>query len=331
MRCLLKLKIICLTLKIKIIFLLKNPVIAFLKLIRIENLLIIALTQCCIQYFVLKDFLEYTKFTPFLFFISILSTTLIAAAGYIINDYFDVKTDKINRPETVVLDVTIKRRMAMLLHIVFNAIGLILGLYLALKCHNVKLVTFQLLSIILLWFYSTHFKKQLLVGNLVVSTLTATIPLLPLVYDFYFTPEINPFIIEYIKTIMKSLVYVVVGYSLFAFLTSFAREVIKDMEDYKGDVQTGCKTMPIVWGMVTSKVVTFFVVSITIGFLLLACLHFFKKQDFLPLYYIVGLIILPLIIIVLLTVTAKTSKDFKMASLLLKFVMLFGIAFTYFI
>ena len=279
---------------------LKNPFIAFLKLIRIENLLIIALTQCCIQYFVLNDFVEYTKFTPFLFFISILSTTLIAAGGYIINDYFDVKTDKINRPETVVLDVIIKRRWAMLLHIVFNAIGLILGLYLALKCQNLKLVTFQILSIVLLWFYSTHFKKQLLIGNLVVSTLTATIPLLPLIYDFYFTPEINPFIIEYTKTIMKSLVYMVFGYSLFAFLTSFAREVIKDMEDYKGDVQTGCKTMPIVWGMVTSKVVTFFVISITIGFLLLACLHFFKKQDFLPLYYIVGLIIFPLIVIILI-------------------------------
>ncbi len=310
---------------------LKNPFIAFLKLIRIENLLIITLTQCCIQYFVLNDFVEYTKFTPFLFFISILSTTLIAAGGYIINDYFDVKTDKINRPETVVLDVIIKRRWAMLLHIVFNAVGLALGLYLALKCQNLKLVTFQLLSIVLLWFYSTHFKKQLLIGNLVVSTLTATIPLLPLIYDFYFTPEINPFIIEYIRTIMKSLIYVVVGYSLFAFLTSFAREVIKDMEDYEGDVQTGCKTMPIVWGMVTSKVVTFFVVSITIGFLLLACLHFIKQQNFLPLYYIVGLIIFPLIVIIFITVTAKSSKGFKMASLLLKFVMLFGIAFTYFI
>ena len=130
---------------------------------------------------------------------------------------------------------------------------------------------------------------------------------------------------------MKSLIYVVVGYSLFAFLTSFAREVIKDMEDYKGDVQTGCKTMPIVWGMVTSKVVTFFVISITIGFLLLACFHFSKKQDFFSLYYIISLIIIPLTVIVLITVTAKNSKDFKMASLLLKFVMLFGIAFTYFI
>ena len=310
---------------------LTNPVIAFLKLIRIENLVIIILTQCCIQYFVLNDFLIYTSFNTSLFFISMLSTTLIAAAGYIINDYFDVKTDKINRPDTVVLDVTIKRRWAMLLHIVFSTIGLLLGLFLALKCHHIKIVAFQVLSIVLLWFYSTHFKKQLLIGNLVVSILTAAIPLLPFIYDFYFMLELNSFVMEIIKPIVKPLFYSVLAYSVFAFLTSFTREVIKDMEDYKGDVQTGCKTMPIVWGLVTSKVVAFFVLIITIGCLLLVCLHYFKSQNFVPLYYILGLIILPLISIVLMTVSAKSSKDFKMASLLLKFVMLFGIAFTYFI
>lgn len=310
---------------------LTNPIIAFLKLIRIENLVIMILTQCCIQYFVLDDFIKYTSFNSTLFFISLLSTTLIAAAGYIINDYFDVKTDKINRPESVVLDVTIKRRWAMLLHIIFSAIGLVLGLYLALKCHHIKIVAFQLLSIVLLWFYSTHFKKQLLVGNLVVSLLTAAIPLLPFIYDFYFMIDLNPITMELVIPMMKPLFYSVLAYSIFAFLTSFTREVIKDMEDYKGDVQTGCKTMPIVWGMVTSKVVSFFTVVITIGCLLLVCLHFFKSQNFLPLYYILGLIILPLISIVLITVSAKSSKDFKMASLLLKFVMLFGIAFTYFI
>lgn len=219
----------------------------------------------------------------------------------------------------------------MLLHIIFSAIGLVLGLYLALKCHHIKIVVFQLLSIVLLWFYSTHFKKQLLVGNLVVSLLTAAIPVLPFIYDFYFMIDLNPIAMKLVIPMMKPLFYSVLAYSIFAFLTSFTREVIKDMEDYKGDVQTGCKTMPIVWGMVTSKVVSFFTVVITIGCLLLVCLHFFKGQNFLPLYYILGLIILPLISIVLITVAAKSSKDFKMASLLLKFVMLFGIAFTYFI
>jgi len=308
--------------------LLKNPFIAFLKLIRIENLLIIAITQICIKYFVFAPFTEYSNFTPFLFSISLTSTLLIAAGGYIINDYFDVKTDKINRPETVVIDVSIKRRWAMLLHIVFNTIGLLLGLYLALKCHQLKLVTIQVLSILLLWFYSTHFKKQLLIGNLVVSLLTAAIPIMPMLYDYYLAGNINSIFLSFIQSFLNTLIIIVLSYSAFAFLTSFAREVIKDMEDYKGDVQTGCRTMPIVWGMVTSKVVTFFIIIITIGLLLLACLKFIALEKTIAVYYILPLIVFPLILLLIQTTRAQTSKDFKMASLLLKFTMLFGIGFT---
>jgi len=308
--------------------LLKNPIIAFFKLIRIENLLIIAITQWCIKYLIFAPINEFSKFTPTLFTISLISTLLIAAAGYIINDYFDVKTDKINRPETVVIDVIIKRRWAMILHIILNGIALVLGLYLALKCHSLKLLMFQLLSILLLWFYSTHFKKQLLIGNIVVSLLTATIPLMPMVYEYYLIGGISSLTSFLIGDFIKTLVIIVLGYSAFAFLTSFAREVIKDMEDYKGDIQTGCKTMPIVWGMITSKVVTFFLIVITIGLLFLASFKFYKEQQLIAVYYILGLVVLPLIILLFQTMRAKTSKDFKMASLLLKFTMLFGISFT---
>jgi 4-hydroxybenzoate polyprenyltransferase len=224
--------------------------------------------------------------------------------------------------------VIIKRRWAMILHIIFNGIGLLLGLYLALKCHSLKLLTFQILSILLLWFYSTHFKKQLLIGNIVVSLLTATIPIMPLVYEYYLIGGIDSLSSFLIGDFLKILVIIIIGYSAFAFLTSFAREVIKDMEDYKGDIQTGCKTMPIVWGIITSKVVTFFLIVITIGLLLLASFKFYKEQQYLAIYYILGLVILPLIILLIQIIRAKTSKDFKMASLLLKFVMLFGIAFT---
>ncbi len=307
---------------------LKNPIIAFFKLIRIENLLIIAITQWCIKYLIFAPINEFSKFTPTLFTISLISTILIAAAGYIINDYFDVKTDKINRPETVVIDVTIKRRWAMILHIILNGIALLLGLYLALKCHSLKLLMFQLLSTLLLWFYSTHFKKQLLIGNIVVSLLTATIPLMPMVYEYYLIGGISSLTSFLIGDFIKTLVIIVLGYSAFAFLTSFAREVIKDMEDYKGDIQTGCKTMPIVWGMITSKVVTFFLIVITIGLLFLASFKFYKEQQLIAVYYILGLVVLPLIILLFQTMRAKTSKDFKMASLLLKFTMLFGISFT---
>ncbi len=309
---------------------LRNPFIAFLKLIRIENLLIIAITQICIKYLVFSTINEVSNFSITLFSISLASTLLIAAAGYIINDYFDVKTDKINRPETVVVDVSIKRRWAMILHIIFSVTGLLLGLYLALKCHNLKLLSFQILSIILLWFYSTHFKKQLLVGNIVVSLLTATIPVMPMVYDYYLG-GVDYRLLLFLTPFLKTLIIIVFGYSGFAFLTSFAREVIKDMEDYKGDVQTGCKTMPIVWGIITSKVVTFFVIIITIGLLLLAGLKFYYENQYIAVYYITFLVLLPLVVLMIMVMRSKTSKDFKMASLLLKFIMLFGIAFTFII
>lgn len=308
---------------------LKIPFIAFLKLIRIENLIIIVATQFCIKYFVFSSINEYSKLTPLLFNLMVLSTVLIAASGYIINDYFDVKTDKINRPETVVLDVSIKRRWAMVLHIVFNSIGLLIGFYLAIKCHHISLIIFQLISIILLWFYSTNFKKQLLVGNIVVSVLTATIPLMPMIYDYSISGPIDPLVEMLLGSYLSSLFKIVLVYSCFAFLTSFAREVIKDMEDYKGDIQTGCKTMPIVWGMITSKVVTFFIIIITIGILFLAGLKFYKDEKNVAMYYIIGLLILPLLLLLFQIIRSKTSKDFKLASLLLKFIMLFGIAFTF--
>ena len=307
---------------------LKNPIIAFLKLIRVENLLIIIVTQWCIKYLIFAPINEFSKFTPALFTISLISTLLIAAAGYIINDYFDVRTDKINHPETVVIDVVIKRRWAMILHVLFNSIALILGFYLALKCNSIKLLMFQLSSILLLWFYSTHFKKQLLVGNIVVSILTATIPLMPMVYEYYLIGGIDSIAAFLFGDFIKTLVIIVFGYAAFAFLTSFAREVIKDMEDYKGDIQTGCKTMPIVWGIITSKVVTFFIIIITIGLLLLASFKFYKEKQFIAVYYIFGAVIFPLIVLLIQTIKAKTSRDFKMASLLLKFIMLFGITFT---
>jgi 4-hydroxybenzoate polyprenyltransferase len=297
--------------------------------VRIENLFIIAITQICIKYLVFEPINYFSSFTPFLFSLSLISTILIAAAGYIINDYFDVKTDKINRPDAVVVDVTIKRRWAMVLHIMLNSIGLLIGIYLAIKCHQIKLILIQAISILLLWFYSTHFKKQLLTGNLIVSILTATIPLLPIVYDYYFS--VNGSIIELIafNSFIKVLIIIVIGYSSFAFLTSFAREVIKDMEDFKGDVQTGCKTMPIVWGIITSKVVVFFTLIITIMFLLLASIKFFGEGELLAFYYIILALIVPICFMIFIIIKAKNSKQYKMASLLLKLIMLLGIVFMF--
>src|SRR5688572_20125475 len=122
---------------------LENKVFAFLKLIRIENLLMIAMTQVLIRYFILQKVLSQNHISlgmnDGLFYLLVLSTVLIAAAGYIINDYFDVKTDLINHPDTVVVDRVIKRRWAIILHITFTFLGIFLGMYAALKTGYLRL------------------------------------------------------------------------------------------------------------------------------------------------------------------------------------------------
>ncbi|MEO6303412.1 MAG: UbiA family prenyltransferase, partial [Bacteroidia bacterium] len=153
--------------------LLNNKFIAFLKLIRTENLVMIALTQILLRYFVMQKILNQNniplELDNALFYLVVLSTVLIAAAGYIINDYFDMKTDLINHPDTVVVGKVIKRRVAIILHITFTFVGIVIGMYAALKTGYLRLAIFHIVAATLLWFYSTHFKKQLLVGNLVVS------------------------------------------------------------------------------------------------------------------------------------------------------------------
>lgn len=316
--------------------LLNNRILAFFKLVRIENLVMIALTQILIRYFVLgKVFsanglsLGYDETS---FYLLVISTVLIAAAGYIINDYFDVKTDLINHPDTVVVDKVIKRRWAIMLHIGFTVLGIILGMYAALKTGYLRLAIFHFVAAALLWFYSTHLKKQLLIGNLVVSLLTASVAFMPLVYEMGVLQKLYPgFILTYKHTILASFKITFI-FSLFAFITSMTREIIKDIEDYKGDKETGGRTMPIVWGIRASKLSAFFLTIITEILLLVVVYNTIKAQLIvfsLNNLYVVLLLIIPLTVLAVYTMKADHSKHFKNASLLLKFIMLMGLGYSF--
>ncbi|MDO8999922.1 MAG: geranylgeranylglycerol-phosphate geranylgeranyltransferase [Bacteroidota bacterium] len=315
--------------------LLNNKAIAFLKLIRIENLIMIALTQIFLRYFVLQKILNQHQISlelnNGLFYLVVLSTVLIAAAGYIINDYFDMKTDLINHPETVVVGKVIKRRMAIVLHIAFTIIGIFIGMYAALMTGYLRLAIFHIVAATLLWFYSTNFKKQLLVGNIVVSALTAAVAFMPFVYEMGVMQKIHPGFAFAHKDVVLSCFKITFIFSLFAFITSLAREIIKDMEDYKGDEATGGKTMPIVWGMHTSKLNVFFLIVISVILLLFVIYNTFKFYRIIintnNIYIFIGLII-PLIILAFMTLKAKKSHQFKNASLLLKFIMLTGLSYS---
>ena len=315
---------------------LNNKAIAFLKLVRFENLLMIVFTQWLLRYVVLqkivRDYGLQLELGDTLFALVIISTVLIAAAGYIINDYFDVKTDLINHPDTVVVDRVIKRRWAIILHISFTFLGLVLGVYAALKTGYLRLAVFHVAAAVLLWFYSTHFKKMLLVGNVVVSLLTAAVAFMPFVYEMGVMQKIHPgFILDY--TALTWVAFKTTAlFSVFAFLTSMAREIIKDVEDYKGDAATGGSTLPIAWGIRTAKLVVFFVLVITFLLLFFVLYNTVKSQRVLftlnNLYLLLALM-LPLLLLAGYLAKASESREFKRASLFLKLIMLLGLSYSF--
>jgi 4-hydroxybenzoate polyprenyltransferase len=267
--------------------------VSLLRLTRFWNLLIIGVAQYCTAGFLVGTNVMYDLKLLLL----TTSTILIAAAGYIINDYYDVKIDLINKPERVVIGKSIPRRYALLFHTVLSMSGVGIGFMLHWKIGMVNLC-----CAFLLWLYSNALKRLPFIGNLTVSVLTAlSILIINLLYP--------PFTI------------LVVIYALFSFSMTLVREIIKDLEDLRGDDTFGCKTLPIVWGIRKTKLfiyllVVLFVVSVF-------WIHFTIAP--LPLYYFAWSLFFPLVILVGWLVRADTRRDFYQLSQFCKVMMLAGI------
>jgi 4-hydroxybenzoate polyprenyltransferase len=226
---------------------------AFFRLIRYPNLIYIALTQFLLQYCVVAPVLIKNGEVPSLsvpeFILLSLSTILIAAGGYIINDYFDINIDIINKPDKMVVDKIISRRWAMAWHTIFNMAGVSLGFIVAWKTGQIYLGLTQVISSLLLWFYSTSFKRQVLIGNIVISLLTA----LSVVVVGFYEKQIYESFEAIMSPVGRKLIQIIGIYALFAFIISMVREVVKDLEDMIGDSKDGCRTIPIVWGLLPAK------------------------------------------------------------------------------
>jgi 4-hydroxybenzoate polyprenyltransferase len=303
---------------------------AFIKLIRFNNLVVIALTMLVTRYCMIQPILAVRhpdmqlQLSQADFFLLIISTLLIAAAGYIINDYFDVKTDRINKPEKLYIDNGVKRRLAIVIHTVFNVLGFTIGVYVAHKANNIFLCGIQFISITALWFYSTHLKRQVLNGNILVAALSAMVPLLVLFFEM---PLLEYKFLESIKSF--SFLYLsICSFALFAFLLSLVREIIKDIEDLKGDYETGCRTMPIVWGVKAAKAIVAGLIS---NILLLQLFIFYKlyKQHFsILLIYLFVFVFVPLVLLIWKLYKSQQKQEYHTLSKWVKYIMLTGVLST---
>ncbi len=301
--------------------------VAFLKLIRYPNLFFIALTQFLFYYcIILPEYARHPELThefDWLHLVLLIAASiLIAAAGYIINDYFDLNIDRVNRPERLIIEKLIKRRWAIVWHLALSVTGIVISFYLGWKIGNLLIGIINIVCVLMLWFYSTTFKRQLLIGNIIISLLTAWVVLVLYVAEMKFLP--GRYDKEHISLITKIYKYAVM-YGGFAFIISLIREVIKDMEDMEGDEKYNCKTMPIIWGIPASKVFVAVWLIVLIGALLVLELYSIQLTWWWPVLYNLLLIILPLFHILRKLFKAFTTEDFHNLSNLVKLVMLTGI------
>lgn len=305
--------------------------LAFLKLIRVQNLLIIALTQYLIRWCLIFPILKaqsssYTlQLTELEFFFLVLSTTMIAAAGYIINDYFDARIDKINKPEKIVIDKGVKRRVAMGAHMVINILAFFIGLGVSYSIGAPKLVFAHFICISGLWFYSTTFKKQLLIGNILIALFTAMVPFIVVVYELiacyrYYLPIDS-------SISFKGIWIYCAGICFFTFLLSLVHELIKDLENSEGDKELGFSTLPVVVGTKASKLLISVVLIVILAFLINYQVTQFFLSDYLTLIYFIVALQLPLFYLLVVVVRANTKPLFHKAIKITKAIMFAAICY----
>ena len=313
---------------------------AFLNLIRWPNLLMVILTMVLMRYAVLAPLISKImviltngngnetpmtlQFPWYDFIILVAATVFITAGGYVINDYFDIKTDLINKGK-VIVGTKIPRRKAMMWHNIFNILGVSAGFYISYKAGYIWLGSLFLIVSGLLYFYSASYKRQFLIGNIIVAFLTAMVPMLvvffewPALYRYY---TLNAVTLPPINI----LVYWVGGFGIFAFLINLTREIIKDIEDFEGDIAYGRNTVPVVIGVLAAKIVSVCLIIITVIMLYLAW-HFFIN-DTITLVYISSAVVLPLLFVIYKIVRSNEKKELHNASSMVKVVMITGVLYS---
>lgn len=250
----------------------------------------------------------------------IVTTVLLAAGGYLINNIMDKETDLINKPDDVVVGKFVSEGTAFNLYIAFNIIGVGIGFYLS---NVIEKPAFALLFILIsatLYLYASSLKQSLLIGNIVVAILTAFTVIILGIFNLY--PLITPDNQAYLGLIFK----VLLDYAIFAFIINFIREIVKDLEDVNGDYNQGMNTLPIALGVTRTARVVFLISFVPIIILLYYINeYYFVNGLYIATIYCLLLLVAPLIYFTVKCASAKNKQDFHHLSMILKFVLFFGI------
>lgn len=292
----------------------------YLKLIRYQNLLLIALMQLVIRFGYLELIniplsLWYWQYT-----LLILATVLIAAGGYVINDIFDQETDTENKPNKVIIGKSISESKAYIIYASLTITGVACGFILANSVEHPNFAVVFVLIATLLYFYASTLKQMVLVGNIVVALLLAFSVIIIGMFDIFpNTFDIN-------RKQMTLAFSILLDYAKFAFIINLVREIIKDIQDVKGDALQEMKTLPITIGIQKTRIIAFIVLLLpTLYLLYYSKTYLFENNLFYGLAYLLAFVIAPMIMCLVQIWNAKENNDYKKISMLLKWIIFFGI------
>ncbi|MFH6996328.1 geranylgeranylglycerol-phosphate geranylgeranyltransferase [Flavobacterium sp. FlaQc-57] len=292
----------------------------FLKLIRYKNLLMLAFMQVLFRYAFLKQQNVPLALADWQYGLLVLSTVLLAAAGYVINNIYDVASDTINKPNNVVVGKGISETAAYNIYIGLNITGVAIGFLLSNIILRPGFASLFILIASLLYFYATTLKQIMIVGNFVVALLLAISVLIIGVFDLFPATDSEN------QAQMAALFSILLDYALFAFMINFIREIVKDIEDVNGDYNQGMNTLPIAIGISRAAKIALGIAIIPLILCTLYIKTYFVEYGlFIATFYAFAFVLAPLLYFIVKIFAAKTQKEFHHLSTILKLILFFGI------
>jgi len=292
----------------------------YLKLIRYQNLLMLAFMQLLFRYGFLKLQNIPLALNDWQYVLLVLSTVLIAAAGYVINNIFDLDTDLDNKPDQVIIGKSISESSAYTIYAALNISGVAIGFYLSNVIVKPSFAAIFILIAASLYIYATSLKQIMVLGNVIVALILAFSVVIIGVFDLY------PAIDARNQLAMANLFSILLDYALFAFIINFIREIVKDLEDIQGDNNQGMKTLAIVLGIEKTTKLVFALAVLSIIILFVYTKTYLVANDlFIATLYGFLFVLAPLIFFTIKIWTAKAKEDFHTLSTLLKWILFFGI------
>ena len=306
-----------------------------MQLVRWSNLLFLAVLVWVMDKWVAVPVLNQAAFGEQLPWYTLLlivcATVLIAAGGYVVNDYFDVKIDRINRPDQLIVTRTVSRESAVRLSMWLSGTGVVCGLASAALLKSTTIAILFVFVPGLLWFYSSSYKRLFMIGNLTIALLAGLTPMMVAFANIAQLRLRYELILPY-TTLEHDLYAWLGGFALFAFLLTWIREIIKDMQDQQGDRELECHSMPVVWGEKWTKVFVTALIVLTlaiIGHLWWHVLPFPHTWMNLSTRYIVLGITIPLLGALWLLWAAKIPSDYKTCQQVVKLTMALGMMYSF--